>query len=270
MLIPSPAKINLGLQIYEQRPDGYHNLESLFYPLPFVDWIEILPSDTAGRGRIKLTQLNQKFQIAEEEHSLIKAYHKLLKKRNLPSIEVHHYKQIPPGSGLAGGSSNAVALLKALDNILKLNLSLKEFSELAMELGSDCSFFLQDKPCLVSGRGEILKPISISLSNFYLILLYAGIHCPSAEAYSKLIRKQHHHSLAELLELPVEKWKYAIRNDFEEQTFELYPELGNLKEWLYEAGAVYASMTGSGSVVYGIFKEKPQLTSEYLIWQGYL
>lgn len=270
MLIPSPAKINLGLQIYEQRPDGYHNLESLFYPLPFVDWIEILPEETAGRGKIRITQLNQKFLIEDEDHSLIKAYHKLLKKRNLPSIEVYHYKQIPPGSGLAGGSSNSIALLKSLDKMLKLKLSDEEFSSLAMDLGSDCSFFLKNETCLVSGRGEILNPIPISLSNFYIMLLYSGIHCPSAEAYSKLIKKPHHHSLQELLELPIEKWKYALRNDFEEQTFELYPELGSQKKWLYEAGAVYASMTGSGSVVYGIFKEKPVITSEFVIWQGYL
>lgn len=270
MLIPSPCKINIGLQIYNQRSDGFHNLESLFYPVPFYDWIEISPERVAGRGKLILKQLNPRYLIPEEEHLLHRAYQLLLKKRNLPALTVFHYKQIPPGSGLAGGSANAIALIRVLNQMLNLHLQPEDLSQLALELGSDCSFFLQDKACLVTGRGEKLSPLSVSLSGYYLILLYRGIVCSTASAFNSLINKTHHHSLAELLELPVERWKIAIQNDFEDQAFNAYPELELQKNQLYDSGAVYCSMSGSGSVIYGIFKEKPEHLPESVLWQGYL
>lgn len=270
MLIPSPCKINIGLQIYDQRSDGFHNLESLFYPIPFYDWIEILPSQEASRGQLSLIQLNPRYQIPEEGHLLHRAYQLLLKKRNLPSLRAYHYKQIPPASGLAGGSANAVALLRALNQYLKLQLHPDELYEMALELGSDCPFFLQDQACMVKGRGEKLFPASLSLTGYYLILLYSGLQCNTASAFSTLKHRIHRSSLSELLELPMERWKYAIQNDFEDQAFNTYPELEMQKEFLYQNGAIYASMSGSGSVVYGIFRERPQSLPEASLWHGYL
>jgi 4-diphosphocytidyl-2-C-methyl-D-erythritol kinase len=270
MLIYSACKINIGLQVYGKREDGYHELESVFFPVPFYDLIEYQVTTKAGRGQIHLHQLNQDYPIPEEEHLIRKAYQFLLKKRNMPSLDVYQYKQIPPGSGLGGGSANAISFLRSVNKQFDLKLSAAEMQELALRLGSDCSFFLQDNPCLVRGRGDQMESIDLPLQHLYLVLLYTGIKISTGHAFAGLEQHKHQHSLKDLLSLPMNKWRIAIRNDFEDQAFEQYPELAIQKELLYGTGALYASMSGSGSCIYGLYEHPPKEKPGKILWHGYL
>lgn len=272
MLLFSPAKINLGLQVLRKRNDGFHDLQSLMYPIPFSDLIEIMPL-AHGKDPLEFIQSGLRFPGDREDNICIQAWELIQQDIKLPSLKIHLHKQIPVGAGLGGGSSNASTVLRGLNTLGKHPLSPAELSAVAAELGSDCPFFLEEGPMLMEGRGEILSPFESILEASFLVLLSPGIHVSSAKAYAGVEPRIPEHYLKELLGKSLEKWKDAILNDFEESVFTSYPFIGELKNKLYQAGATYASMSGSGSALYGIFREMPRLSedlSSYIIWQGKL
>src|SRR5450432_583937 len=248
------AKINLGLSVASKRPDGFHNLETVFYPLLLRDVLEISHS-----SEMRFSQTGLSIPGDDKENLVLKAFSLLKNKFPLiASLDIHLYKAIPAGAGLGGGSSDAAGMLKMLDRFFDLNISSQELKNFALELGSDCPFFLQNKPCFASGRGEILEQIALDLSGYSLLLVHSGIRINTGWAYSKIVPALPDYDLKSCILNPVETWINTIKNDFEPVVFESYPELRNIKESLYHAGATYASMSGSGSTIYGIFR-KPGL-----------
>jgi 4-diphosphocytidyl-2-C-methyl-D-erythritol kinase len=245
------CKINLGLNITRKREDGYHNLETIFYPVALKDSLEVIKSP-GFKFQSSGLQIN-----GEEENNLcIKAYN-LLKKDfpALPPVYIHLHKAIPMGAGLGGGSADAAFTLSMLNKKFKLNLSEDQLLEYALILGSDCPFFIINNPCFAKGRGEILEPISLDLSACKLILVNPGIHVSTKEVFTQLIPTEPIKNIREIIQQPIETWKEKLRNDFEQAVFDLHPEVKTIKEELYKKGAAYASMTGTGSTVYGLFEK---------------
>ncbi|MBK6264037.1 4-(cytidine 5'-diphospho)-2-C-methyl-D-erythritol kinase [Marivirga sp. S37H4] len=248
------AKINLGLNILSKRADGYHNISSCFYPIPVKDALEIIP---AQRTTFESTGL--KIPGKPEENLVWKAYHLLNKEFNLPEVEIVLHKAIPMGAGIGGGSADGAFMLKLLNDYFKLNLSTEKLENYALKLGSDCPFFIQNKPKLVSGRGEIFEDIAVDLQGYFVGLVFPGIHIGTKEAYNGIHPKNPETPIKEIIENhPLKDWKNNLKNDFEESVFKQHPTLALIKNKLYDSGAIYASMTGSGSTMYGIFKEKPE------------
>ncbi len=263
-----PCKINLGLNVIAKREDGYHNLETCFFPVPWADILEIIPSSETVFTSSGISILGK-----VEDNLCLKAYYLLKEEFKLPSVKIHLHKIIPIGAGLGGGSSDAAHTVRLLNTIFSLCLSSEQLKKYAAQLGSDCSFFIQDEPLLGSGRGEILNPISISLTGFHLILIKPSIHISTKEAYEGLTPKMSNHKLAEILNQPVLQWKGLLKNDFEESIFSRYPGVLKIKDVLYQKGAVYASMSGSGSAVFGLFDKSVSLKDEFTemdYWEGIL
>lgn len=258
MVVFPNAKINLGLRILAKRNDGYHDLETVFYPLPFYDALEMI-RQPAGSG---LSFSSGGFPIAGEvnDNLCIKAYN-LLKKDfpGLPPVRMYLHKAIPSGAGLGGGSADASFALKLLNEMAALDLSAAQLLEYSLQLGSDCPFFIINKPCFATGRGEQLETVNIDLSGYSIVIVNPGIHVPTGPAFSWLQPGYPAASLKEIIMMPVETWEGRLINDFEIPVFERYPEIKAVKEELYNKGAVYASMSGSGSTVYGIFPRKKVL-----------
>lgn len=245
------AKINLGLSIISKRPDGFHNLETIFYPLPVFDILEIVPSQET-----LFIQSGQNIPGNTADNLVLRAYHLLKKKYpQIKPLEIHLHKAIPPGAGLGGGSSDAACMLQSVNQYAELNISGKELKQFALELGSDCPFFTQSGPCFASGRGEILEPITLDLSGYSFLLIHPEIRIDTAWAFSKISPASNAYDLKENILKPVKDWAVTIRNDFETPVFEVYPALKKIKDQLYQAGAVYAAMTGSGSTIFGIFNK---------------
>ena len=272
MIYFSSAKINLGLQVIEKRGDGFHNLSSLMYPVPLCDIIEI--SQLPGQEiPVQFSQTGITVDTDPQKNLCIKAWDLVRAERPLPDLAIHLHKQIPVGAGLGGGSSNASTILLALNALTASPISSGRLKELAEELGSDCPFFLQSGPMMMEGRGELLSPVELSLDSFYLVLLFPEIHISTAEAYSAVRPRMPDIDLRQLIEAPINRWKDRVVNDFEESIFERYPLLHSHKLGLYRAGAIYASMSGSGSSLYGIFEKPPELPEEirkHVIWSGEL
>lgn len=245
------AKINLGLSVISKRPDGFHNLETVFYPIPLRDALEIIPSNEN-----RFFQTGLQIPPGKEDNLVMVAY-QLLKKKypQIPSLEIHLHKSIPLGAGLGGGSSDAAESLKLIDNLLDLHIPGKEMDDYALKLGSDCPFFIQSSPCIAKGRGEILEPVSLDLSVYSILLVHPEIRIETAWAYSKIKPALPENDLKESIQQPVQNWVNTIHNDFELPVFEVYPALRKIKEKLYMYGAIYAAMTGSGSTIFGIFKK---------------
>ncbi len=263
------CKINLGLHIVNKRADGFHNLETIFYPILLCDAVEIITSSSTNA--VTYSSTGNTIDGAEEDNLCIKAYH-LLKKDfpNLPNIKLHLHKVIPTGAGLGGGSADAAFALKLINDKYKLNLSTSKLLNYALELGSDCPFFIINKPCFASGRGEVLEELEVDLSSFKFVLINPNIHVNTGWAFGELAKgpdvskpsDPYKKSIKEIIQQPITTWKENLSNDFEKVVFEKYPTIKNIKEELYKQGAIYASMSGSGSTVFGIFKkeEKVQLT----------
>lgn len=269
MIVFPNCKINLGLHITGKRDDGFHNLETVFYPVPLKDALEIIeitnselptPDSELPTQDCYLTNTGITAEKESADNICVKAYH-LLKKHisSLPSVNMHLHKAIPIGAGLGGGSADAAFTLKLLNQKFKLNLSEKELINYALELGSDAPFFIINKPCFASGRGEILEEISIDLKNYTLVLINPGIHINTGQAFSQLKNFTHQSSLKKVITRPVQTWKNELTNDFEIPVFSQYPEIEEIKKTLYETGAEYASMSGSGSTVFGLFKKLPTI-----------
>ena len=266
----SPAKINLGLQILERREDGFHELRSVMYPTPLCDIIEInqLPAEELP---VRFSQSGIHFEDDLEKNICLKAWKLLASDRELPHVAIHLHKQIPVGAGLGGGSSNASTVLKALNLLSGSPAPPERLEELAGQLGSDCPFFLQKLPMMMEGRGELLSQVNVSLNLSYLVILFPEIHISTAEAYGAVSPHPQDLHLTQLIEEPMNRWKNLVVNDFEKSAFVKYPLLLTLKLALYKAGAKFASMSGSGSSLYGIFESPPDLPEEiqrYVIWKG--
>ena len=249
MLASVHHKINLGLHIVEKLPSGYHAIETVFYPCHnYEDTIEITPA-----SRFSFSLINADFLCEVEQNLCVKAYRLLQNIYDLPQVKITLTKQIPSGAGLGGGSANAALTLKMLNSVFSLQLSIKQLHEFAAQLGSDTAFFLYNTPMYATGRGEILEPTALDLSKYRIEVMYPNISVPTAEAYGNATPKKPDVCLKEIIKNPIETWKNNLVNDFEEVIFKQHPQLWEIKTELYRRGALYASMSGSGSAVYGIF-----------------
>lgn len=258
------CKINLGLNIIAKRDDGFHDLETVFYPLAFHDALEILNEvegqpKTIDHGRNNSIQFKQTgFDVPgnKEDNLCVKAY-SLLKKDflQLPSLYMHLHKAIPLGAGLGGGSADGAFTLKVLNDTFNLNLSTNQLITYATKLGSDCPFFIINQPCYATGRGEVLKPVSVDLGNYSFILINPGININTAWAFSQVMPKTPAQPVMRIITQAVNTWKETLLNDFEDVVSRYHPAIRSIKEELYNHGALYSSMTGSGSTVFGIFEK---------------
>jgi 4-diphosphocytidyl-2-C-methyl-D-erythritol kinase len=256
VLFPN-CKINLGLNIIRKRTDGYHDLETVFYPVGLKDALEIIPAEETT---FQLSGLPVSGNTAD--NLCLKAYY-LLKKDfpGLPAVSMYLHKAIPMGAGLGGGSADGAFMLSMLNKNFGMNLTEQQLLDYALQLGSDCPFFIINKPCFAEGRGERLSPVEVDLSAYKIALVNPGVHVSTKEAFSGLLPAAPVKSLREIITQPISTWKEELVNDFEKSVFEQFPAIKQVKESLYDAGAIYASMTGSGSTVFGIFKaeSKPDL-----------
>jgi 4-diphosphocytidyl-2-C-methyl-D-erythritol kinase len=245
------CKINLGLRVVRKRSDGYHDLETVFYPLPFYDVLELLPSADTGLSFTTTGTLSESYQ---PDNLCVKAY-ELLKKEfpSLPGATIHLHKAIPAGAGLGGGSADAAFTLRSLNNRFGLGLSQQELMRYALQLGSDCPFFILNEPCFATARGEELAPVNIDLSAYRFLLVNPGIHVSTSKAFLGITPAIPIKSIKAIIDQPIETWKDELTNDFERTVFPQYPAIQSIKVELYRSGALYASMSGSGSTVYGIF-----------------
>jgi 4-diphosphocytidyl-2-C-methyl-D-erythritol kinase len=249
------CKINLGLNVTSKRPDGYHNLETVFYPILLRDALEIIQST-----ELHFDVTGIKIEGDIEDNLCFKAY-QLLKQDfpQLPSLKVHLHKAIPMGAGLGGGSSNGAFMLSMINDKFRLNLSKDALINYALQLGSDCPFFIINKPCFATGRGEILEPVNLNLSAYKIVFVNPGIHVATKEAFSKLLPQTPATSIKDIIQQPIETWKDALKNDFEATIFELYSPIKEIKAEMYAKEAIYSSMTGTGSTVYGIFPKAAEI-----------
>lgn len=262
MIVFPNSKINLGLHILQKRTDGFHDLETVFYPVPLQDALEIIQNPSPQLNEIEFTTSGLK--IDTTENICIKAY-RLLKKDfpQLPFIKMHLHKVIPLGAGLGGGSSDGAFALIILNKKFNLGLSEQQLINYALKLGSDCPFFIKNKPCYATGRGEFLEELNFNLNNYKIVLVNPGIHVNTAVAFSKIKPDNSRPSLKEIIQQPIAEWKNVLRNDFDESVFNEYTEIKNIKEKLYQQGAIYSSMSGSGSTVYALFEKNLELQFDF-------
>ena len=257
MVVFPNCKINIGLCIGSKRADGFHNLSTIFIPIPFTDALEILPANSPTNKQVIYNQSGNAIDSAEADNLCIKAYHLLQKDYPLlPAIRLHLHKTIPMGAGLGGGSADASFTLQLLNNQFQLNLSTNQLIDYSLLLGSDCPFFIINKPCFATGRGEILEELIVDLSAYKIMLINPGIHINTGWAFKQLQlsgTNQTTNNIKEVINQPIETWKHHLTNDFELPVFDLHPEIKKIKEILYDNGAKYAAMSGSGSTMYGIF-----------------
>lgn len=264
------AKINIGLYVVEKRTDGYHNLETVFYPLPVCDELTI-EEDPSISGPYTLTVEGMQVTISAEDNHIIRAFRLLEKDFQLGKTAIRLKKNIPFGAGLGGGSSDAAFMLIALNELYRLNLSDSQLEEYAVQIGADCPFFIRNKPVLATGIGNIFSPLSLSLKGYQFMLVKPDIHVSTAVAYAGIKPQLPAYPLSESILLPVENWKEQISNDFEKSVFIEHPVIGSIKDKLYAAGAVYASMSGSGSSVVALFAEGqtlPQAPESTIVFTG--
>ncbi len=264
------AKINIGLRIVSRRNDGYHDIETIFYPVKLYDALEFVESES-GEDELVVTGID--IGLDAINNLVAKALVRLRKRYQFPYLKIHLHKAIPAGAGLGGGSSDASCLLRSLNRYFSLGISGEELKELALELGSDCPFFIDNQPSYATGRGEQLEPVKNTIDGLYLVLMNPGLHVSTREAYSQCVPSKPVSSLKELVSLPVSQWKEVILNDFEEFAIGKFPVIEAMKKSLYASGAVFSLMSGSGSSVFGIFREKPVLQEEFremVIFEGRL
>jgi 4-diphosphocytidyl-2-C-methyl-D-erythritol kinase len=255
------AKINLGLSVLRKRPDGFHDLETVFVPVAWCDALEFVPADTTT-----LHTHGIQVTVQPETNLVWKAYALLLKRfPHLPPLEIHLDKIIPHGAGLGGGSADAAFMLCGLNTHFALGLQQNELMDLALQLGSDCPFFIYNRPCLAYGRGEQLTPIDLNLTSWRVVLVKPNFAMSTALAFQGIIPKVPKHSLTELIAQPITQWRNTLVNDFEEPLANHYPEISLIRDSLYQAGCAYAALSGSGSSVFGIFKEGNEESINYTL-----
>lgn len=266
MLVFPNCKINIGLNIVEKRTDNYHNLETAFYPIDWCDALEIIPA----KNQFSLVLHGQTTTINPKENLLTTVWRLVNQDVKLNPIEVHLFKNVPIGAGLGGGSSDAAFFIGMLNDYFKLGFSSQKQLQLAASIGSDCPFFIKNTPHFATGKGTELSPLELDLSNYFILAVYPNIHCSTAEAYAGVVPSKPKRNLKRTLENSViDEWKETVVNDFEESIFAKYPALKDIKRKLYDLGAAYASMSGSGSTLYGIFTTEPD-TSAFLPYTTFL
>ena len=248
MIVFPNGKINLGLSVLKKRDDGYHNIESIVYPVPIFDVLEFYPSK-----QLTLELYGLEIQDELSDNIVFKAWHLMHQNYNLPPIHIKLLKGIPIGSGLGGGSADAAFLLKSLNSYFLLNLSTSRLKEYAASLGSDCPFFIDNKAAIIKGRGEIVEQVDLNLKAYRCVIVVPDFQVSTKEAYQNFIAVKHNLSLTKVLQKPFRDWQGILINDFENITFEKHPQLKEIKAIMLKEGAIYASLTGSGSAVFGIF-----------------
>ena len=264
------AKINIGLNVVSRREDGFHNIETVFYPVQWCDVFEIVP-DHSVKALFQFKNSGIKISSKDQKNLCIKGYQLLAEKHDLPPVKMHLHKIIPVGAGLGGGSSDAACTIVMLNKLFNLKLSNELLEEYASQLGSDCPFFVRNKPVFASGKGDQFQEIKLDLKNYFITIVKPKVRVSTADAYSSITPAKPISSLKELIKLPVPKWKDQVNNDFEKTIFEKFAVVKNIKAKLYQYGAIYASMSGSGSAVYGIFSEQKKLDHSFrncTVWSG--
>ena len=252
------AKINLGLNVVSRRSDGYHNIESVFYPVNWVDILEVIEDNNTSKG-IELFTSGIEIPGNPKDNLLTIAYDIIAKEYNIGAIKAHLHKQIPIGAGLGGGSADCAFFVNALNKLFSLNISIEKRKKIVAQLGADCPFFIDNKPAYVTGIGDEMVNINFSLKGKYIYLVNPGIHVSTKDAYAGLFPEKSNQDLRKLIQTDIYVWNGIIKNDFEKSIFKLYPEIKKLKQEMYDVGAIYASMSGSGSTVFGIFESDPEL-----------
>ncbi|GHV44235.1 4-diphosphocytidyl-2-C-methyl-D-erythritol kinase [Bacteroidia bacterium] len=255
MIFYPNAKINLGLHVVEKRSDGYHNIETLFYPVPITDVLEINISE--DNSDYTLSVAGQEIAGNTENNLIIKALRLLKNDFSIPSIHIRLQKNIPMGAGLGGGSADAAFMLCGLNELCALQLSENQLENYAAHLGADCPVFVRNRPVFAAGTGNVFSPVTLSLQGYYLVVVKPPIHVSTAEAYADVCPQKPTVSLAEKIKQPIAEWKNLIINDFEKSVFLKHPEIEKIKHQLYTSGAIYAAMSGSGSAVFGLFETVP-------------
>lgn len=266
MIIFPNAKINLGLNIISRRDDGYHNIETILYPVKIKEALEIVEAD-----ELLFTSSGIHIPGSLNDNLCLRAWHLISKNVNLPKVHIHLHKQIPVGAGLGGGSADGAFCIRLLNEKFNLEFTASQMEDYARQLGSDCAFFIKNQPALASGKGDEFEPINLNLDKYFLVLVMPPVHVSTAEAYGRIKTDSKATSLAGLEVLPMEGWRDFLKNDFECPVFESHPVIKNVKDALYEAGALYASMSGSGASVYGIFKNEiklPLLENNNVVFYG--
>ena len=274
MLVFPNAKLNLGLYVTERRADGFHNLESVFLPLPWTDALEILPAESGHATSITLT--GRPIPGTPATNLCVRAYELLQADfPQLPPAQIYLHKLVPIGAGLGGGSADAAFALRAANDLFGLGISVEMLESYARRLGSDCAFFIRNKPVLALERGDVFEEIELSLAGIGCVVAYPNLHISTPEAFARIVPQQPAHKLREALARPLDTWRDSVSNDFEASLAPAYPVLADIKQRLYAAGAAYASLSGSGSAVYGLWPadtSTPSMVwpSDYTVWQGVL
>lgn len=248
MILYPNAKINIGLEVLRKRPDGFHDIETVFYPIGWCDLLEIIPS-----RKFSFSESGMLSGVSAEENIAVKAYRLMHERYSLPPVAMHLHKQLPSGAGLGGGSSDAAHVLRGLNQLFSLQIGQNQMIDLAAQLGSDCPFFILNEPVLAKGRGEVLNKLTLDLKGWHLLVVKPGVHVSTADAYRDVNREVPGQALAERIMQPVTQWKSVVENKFEKTVFRIHPEIAAIKSSMYRLGAVYASMSGSGAAVYALF-----------------
>ncbi len=261
MLIYSNAKINIGLNIVEKRNDGFHNIETVFFPIGIRDAIEI--ADSKSEAPYTFSASGIPINIDAKDNIVVKAYELIKAKYDFPSQDIHLHKNTPFGAGLGGGSANAAFMIKLLNKKFKLGMSTGEMEGEVKKLGSDCAFFIKNKPAFAIEKGDKMNSIDVDLSGYHILLIKPDVNISTPEAYAKIKPHKPEKSLEELIKQPIETWRTTITNDFEDSIFPKHPQLAKIKNELYEQGAIYAAMSGSGSSMFGLFKDEPNILPQW-------
>jgi 4-diphosphocytidyl-2-C-methyl-D-erythritol kinase len=257
------AKINLGLNVVERRPDGYHNLETLFYPIPLQDALEVTRAKEPADEPYTLHVSGRPIEGNPEDNLVVKAY-RLVKDLHphISPINIYMYKHIPTGAGLGGGSADAAFMIRLLNHKFALGMTDDEMEQHAARLGADCAFFVRNRPVFATGIGNIFHPVELSLKGLHLVLVKPDIFVSTKAAFAKMVPQRPKVDLREVAALPVEEWQGVMKNDFEDSVFPQFPEIAAIKDKLIDLGAVYASMSGSGSSVFGLFRQPVENVEE--------
>lgn len=262
MIVFPNAKINLGLHVTGKRSDGYHNIETVFYPIRWNDIMEILPGEKHTSG-IEVHLSGLPVAGKHGDNLCVKAYQLLKQDFPIHALKLYLHKQIPMGAGLGGGSSDAAAFIKGLNTLFSLGMGSIQMQEYAKQLGADCAFFIDNTPVHAIGKGDEFSNVNVSLKNYFVYVVHPGIHVSTAEAYAHVVPAVPERNITDVLSGDISGWKNTLVNDFEKSVFAAHPQIAEVKRIMYESGAVYASMSGSGSAVYGLFEQRPESISQF-------
>lgn len=261
MIIFPHCKINIGLFVTGKREDGYHTIESIFFPvIRCNDILEVIPS---ADDRFYFSTSGSSISGRVEDNSCYQAWTLVRRIKPIAGVHCHLHKIIPTGAGLGGGSADGAWMLKALNDLFALALSVSELKSLALQLGSDCPFFIDAQPSFVTGRGECLSPIPLNLQGIWIVIVHPQIHIQTADAYREICPSPARFKLSNICDLPFDKWQESISNDFENIVIQKYPEIGDIKNKLMAMGAFFASLSGSGSAVFGLFHNEPVIEHSF-------